>query len=179
MNVRDSAVRDSAVGIRGFSPFSFAQENAFLQSVLDKNRLQSNCKAFHNACSDKECAEKAALSCTHIFKCGHLCRGVKDEKPHLPCLEPECLEKGPEDVGGWFGFFGSGKQRKALNITQETEDLCNICYTEDLGQAPCIALPCSHVFHFGCVMERVKAQWNSARIDFRCARVFWIEVQYI
>jgi E3 ubiquitin-protein ligase MYCBP2 len=43
---------------------------------------------------------------------------------------------------------------------------CNICWTDSLGAAPCIQLSCGHIFHVGCMRQRIDAGWPGAAISF-------------
>ena len=48
---------------------------------------------------------------------------------------------------------------------------CNICFSEELGQAPCVVLQCNgsalrHVFHADCLKTRLEKGWAGAPIDF-------------
>ena len=52
-------------------------------------------------------------------KCGHTCQGVKNERKCLPCLKAECAEAS--------GHFEGTND----------DELCNICYTYELGGEPC------------------------------------------
>jgi len=100
---------------------------------------------FH--CEATECVKKAAKACHRLHPCGHPCLGIKDEIKCLPCLEPECVQKGGEEV-------------------QKSTDLCCICYVEDLSSAPCIRLNCSHVFHYECCCKKIENSWSGSRITF-------------
>ena len=76
--------------------------------------------------------------------CGHKCGGVAYETSCLPCLQQGC---------------NSGQQN--------LDDLCNICYTEELGEEPCIQLPvCNHLFHAQCIKNLLKHRWSTLRITF-------------
>ena len=98
-----------------------------------------------NVCNSQECQDKAALACYNVHSCTHQCDGIKGEKPCLPCLESDC----------------------PLNTSKTSKgDYCNICYVESLGQAPCIQLACSHVFHLTCMQTKISKGWPSARITF-------------
>jgi len=63
----------------------------------------------------------------------------------LPCLEPECVS------GTNLPF---------------SEELCNICYTCELREEPCVQLKCGHIFHANCIIELLKHKWTSLRITF-------------
>jgi hypothetical protein len=111
-----------------------------------------------------------------MLSCGHPCYGIKNERQCPPCLHPEC-EATAETMG----------------VHQTAENECNICFSEDLGQAPCIVLDCRsdaqagakagagagqshgnrdqgkvlrHVFHYECIQKKLRSGWNGAAIDF-------------
>jgi E3 ubiquitin-protein ligase MYCBP2 len=48
-------------------------------------------------------------------------------------------------------------------------DYCSICWTESLGQAPCVRLGCGHTFHAHCVKDRISKGWSGVRITFSFA----------
>ena len=76
--------------------------------------------------------------------CGHACGGVAHETQCLPCLEPEC-------------------QR---NTRANKDDLCNICFTSELGSDPAVKLGCGHIFHAQCVRDLFRHKWSTLRISF-------------
>ena len=63
--------------------------------------------------------EYAKTACSKVLSCGHLCGGVKDEDPCLPCLH-RCR---------------TGDQEQ---LKQDADDMCMICFTEALSAAPAI-----------------------------------------
>jgi E3 ubiquitin-protein ligase MYCBP2 len=75
--------------------------------------------------------------------CGHACAGVAEE---AECLG--CLECGEEEVGA--------------------DDYCSACYTESLGEAPCLRLACGHVFHAQCMQRMVRCGYDGPAIRFGC-----------
>lgn len=89
-------------------------------------------------------------TCDKMLPCGHPCCGFSGETKCLPCLQPECIEK------------MSKEDAPLSNI----DDFCSICFTEGLGQQPCVRLGCRHIFHIDCLKERIKSQWNGPRIIF-------------
>jgi E3 ubiquitin-protein ligase MYCBP2 len=95
--------------------------------------------AFKDVCRKNECFDLMQASCDKLLPCGHPCCGTKGEKKCMPCLEPECIEKMPEN-----------KRPK-----ENKEDYCNICYCSGLGQEPCVHLECGHIFHINCVKTLV------------------------
>ena len=48
----------------------------------------------------------------------------------------------------------------------KSDDYCSICYTDGLGQGPCVKLDCNHIFHLDCLMSKIKTKWLGARIFF-------------
>ena len=46
------------------------------------------------------------------------------------------------------------------------DELCNICYTCELREEPCVQLSCGHIFHANCVLELLKHKWTTLRITF-------------
>ena len=80
--------------------------------------------------------------------CGHACKGVLNERKCLPCLDTACAEK----VGHFDGV--------------NENELCTICYTQELGEDACSRLSCGHVFHTNCVIQLLKHKWATLRITF-------------
>ena len=52
---------------------------------------------------------------------------------------------------------------------QDADSFCNICWTETLGEAPCIQLGCGHVFHNDCIQTQLRKAWPGRRISFQYA----------
>ncbi|PRP86175.1 hypothetical protein PROFUN_05691 [Planoprotostelium fungivorum] len=105
-------------------------------------QLQSNA----DVCNEEECKKKSKEACRKKHRdCGHPCDGIYKESPCLPCLYEDCQKQ---------------------EGTQKREDFCNICWTEELGAAPCIRLDCGHIFHSHCVKEKIDKKWSGARITF-------------
>jgi E3 ubiquitin-protein ligase MYCBP2 len=88
-------------------------------------------------------------TCNKVLACGHSCNGFVGEGLCLPCLDEACVSL-----------------NKEATMEQKADDYCSICYTDGLGQGPCVILQCKHIFHLECVMSKIKAQWNGARIGF-------------
>ena len=107
-------------------------------------------------CDDGDCASKASLACARAHReCGHMCGGVLGEDTCPPCLREGCVER--------YNEYLEGQGGRAL--TQNAEDFCNICFTEDLGSAPSILLGCGHAFHYVCAVDKLKSK--SAFLHFR------------
>ena len=52
-------------------------------------------------------------------------------------------------------------------IFQDIDDICNICWTSNLGSTSCIKLNiCGHIFHSDCIEALLKNRWNGPRITF-------------
>jgi len=124
--------------------------------VREKSSLVTEAKKIHaiysgvfgDICEADECKEKRKLACTAILPCGCPCGGIRGEGipgagPHLPCMK--CT---PE---------------------LDPSEFCPICYVESLSDAPCIQSTgkCKHIFHLKCVIDRINAGYNGARINFK------------
>ena len=77
--------------------------------------------AFESICTGESCLQRRELACTATLGCGHPCPGVRGEEQHTSCLQEECAHMDP-----------------SLKVC--AEDLCSICWTEELGMAPVIKL---------------------------------------
>ena len=84
--------------------------------------------------------------CNKTHECGHRCGGVRGEEECLPCLQ-SCCNEGTKNL-------------------PDKSDLCEICYTCDLGEEPTVQLACGHFFHANCVLELLKHKWATLRIQF-------------
>ncbi|KAJ3440543.1 e3 ubiquitin-protein ligase mycbp2 [Anaeramoeba flamelloides] len=121
-------------------------------TLTDKNILKGS-EEFE-VCNSSECVEFFKNACNKKLKCGHFCCGVKDEEIHLGCLQEKCECK-------ILDVKENGRQ-----TDQRSDDFCNICWITSLETAPCIKLECGHIFHYHCLMMRLKTKWNGARITF-------------
>ncbi|CAG0881435.1 unnamed protein product [Darwinula stevensoni] len=95
-------------------------------------------------CHSNECQVYAKEACQKILSCSHPCGGVKGEKECLPCLR--------------------GCRGHALK--QDADDMCMICFTEQLQAAPTIQLKCGHLFHLHCAKNVLLKRWPGPRITF-------------
>ena len=113
----------------------------FCRAIL-KQTVDSSNDPFSKVCDGEECQRLMQQSCDKILDCGHLCKGIRDENPCLPCLDEKCVH-----VHGKF--------------VADTKDdnYCEVCYCEELGERPCIQVQeCRHVFHFDCISKRIREQ---------------------
>ena len=95
-------------------------------------------------CGEEECQTKLAQACQKRHACGHWCNGVRDETECPPCLHEGCCTlKGVR-----------------------ADDLCPICWVEELGSAPTVVLRCGHGVHYACMLERLRLRWQGALISF-------------
>lgn len=130
-----------------FQEFQKARHCRFCHSKIDASNSAPSPGPDHpglrDVCNQQECLDKRALCCGRIKECGCPCNGVRDEKLEdcLPCLKHD------NDVG---------------------EEFCSICYVEALQDAPCVQLTgaCSHIFHYQCVVNKLKAGQPGARVSF-------------
>ena len=95
-------------------------------------------------CDQFDCLAKLEMACPARLTCGHRCFGIREEVTHLPCVHHDC--------------------NPLLN--SKLTDFCNICWVEELGQAPLIQLACGHLFHSTCASAKLKKKWPGLRITF-------------
>eukprot|EP00455_Lapot_gusevi_P042557 TRINITY_DN5058_c0_g1_i2.p1 TRINITY_DN5058_c0_g1~~TRINITY_DN5058_c0_g1_i2.p1 ORF type:complete len:486 (-),score=121.92 TRINITY_DN5058_c0_g1_i2:153-1610(-) len=134
---------------QSFTEYNRAKHCRFCQQQLGPDNTAPNppTPALEDVCTEEECVARREASCGARLECGHACLGVADEKEHIPCIVGECAE--------------------ANGQHSTSEDLCNICFVEELGQAPLIKLTsCGHIFHSHCVIEKVTKRWPGVRITF-------------
>jgi len=96
-------------------------------------------------CSREECKNYERRACTLVLACEHLCAGVKHDVCF--CLHPKCVPPNSPTLS----------------------DFCSICWTDDLGVAPCVRAKCGHVFHEHCLEYKLDHRWPGARITFSYA----------
>lgn len=95
-------------------------------------------------CDNDDCRKHAESACSKTLACGHACGGIRDEETCLPCLQ--CA-----DAEGLF---------------VDADDFCSVCWTDNLGAAPCIQMDCGHVFHAACVSALIDRRWPGPSITF-------------
>jgi hypothetical protein len=132
-----------------FKIFKHAPKCRFCGVAVLPGHNQHPNAAVTNCCSVAECVERMRQCCPKTNECGHDCNGCAGEVACPPCLHPDCE---------------SGALAHGIHQTSENE--CNICFAEELGQAPCVVLQCQHVFHAECLQTRLAKGWNGASIDF-------------
>ena len=93
-------------------------------------------------CNQQDCITLYANSCKKLLPCGHQCLGTKYEKNCLDCLNSSC-------------------KSYVNNYDLDEDSYCAICYTESLSNGPVIKLTCKHIFHYKCVMTKLKNKWLS------------------
>ena len=98
-------------------------------------------------CNQQDCITLYANSCKKLLPCGHQCLGTKYEKNCLDCLNSSC-------------------KSYVNNYDLDEDSYCAICYTESLSNGPVIKLTCKHIFHYKCVMTKLKNKWLSPKINF-------------
>jgi len=101
-------------------------------------------------CSQPDCVAHSRNACTKTLTCGHLCGGIRNERPCLPCL---------------YGCVSdSADERQSLR--QDADDMCMICFADALSAAPVILLNCGHAFHSHCCHMALDRRWPGPRITF-------------
>jgi E3 ubiquitin-protein ligase MYCBP2 len=96
-------------------------------------------------CSEALCQQRATECCNKLHSCGHPCGGVAGEEICLPCLE--------------------GCDTNISHFA-DSDDFCQICWTEPLSAAPSIRLGCGHVVHYNCAKALIAHRWNGPVISF-------------
>ena len=53
------------------------------------------------------------------------------------------------------------KHAKASGIYEgeDKDELCKICYTQELGAEHCTKLSCGHIFHTNCIVQLLQQEW--------------------
>ena len=115
----------------------------------DSKKVMINTAAVELLAEPPQVEEEQELAfCGKSKKCGHACKGVKGERNCLPCLSKDCA-----DAAGHFEGV-------------DEDELCTICYTQELGAEPSTRLSCGHVFHTNCIVQLLKHRWSTLRISF-------------
>src|SRR5690606_14338858 len=86
--------------------------------------------------------------CEKVLSCGHYCNGVKEEKECLPCLRATC------------------KSNANIELKQDSDDICAVCWTDNLLAQPTLLLECGHAFHYACTRKLLELRWNGPRVTF-------------
>ena len=108
-----------------------------------------------SVCSDSDCVAFSHTACSKILPCGHFCGGIADEVECLPCLH-----------GCSSTMMGAGGSRSVVELRQDADDMCMICFTDALSPIPSIQLHCGHVFHHHCCVAVLDKRWVGPRITF-------------
>lgn len=117
------------------------EEDILANSGPPKDPLRLVC----SKCVDKntQCMNKTHPICGHPALWHHSMTSRK-----LPdCIQKECVEE-----------RNKSKSESSDEVT--CEDFCSICWTEELGEHPCLKLNCGHIFHFHCVKTKLKNRWE-------------------
>jgi len=139
-----------------YQTYLVADKCRFCSAALmpDEIAMDAPCEALELVCNSEPCLEKRAFSCRKMHKeCGHPCHGTLDEEHCMSCIVDDCSSK-------------------RAYIKQESDDYCNICFTEELYEAPCIELDCGHIFHYECIRKRldVTQYYDVPSVNFAFAR---------
>jgi len=103
-------------------------------------------------CESADCVNYSSQVCKTTRKCGHACcisTGHTKECNEMNCLEPEC----------------TAEKISPLDCTHE--DLCSICWTEELSAKPIIQLGCGHSFHKDCMRAQIQKSPGSGPISIK------------
>eukprot|EP01083_Nonionella_stella_P095741 268877_1 len=136
---------------RMYEVYLAADKCRFCCTALMPNEIAPNppSESLKFVCSNALCIEKRDLSCrAQHKKCGHPCGGTLGEEQCMSCL------------------YCNSSQGQAA------DDYCNICFTEELYEAPCIELDCGHIFHYECVRARLQIEqyYDTPSVQFGYAR---------
>lgn len=98
---------------------------------------------------DKQCMNKIHSVCGHpaIWHHSMTTRKIPD------CIQKPCVEARKNDKS-------SAEESPSSSNEITAEDFCSICWTEELGESPCLKLNCGHIFHFDCVKKKLKNRWE-------------------
>ena len=122
-----------------------------------KKPSSSRSPAFRACCDSDECVKVRDQCCDKKLACGHWCKGFKDEKVCLPCLDKKCIEN----------LNATLPNNKKMLEDFSDDDYCGICMVAGLGQEPCVRLGnCKHIFHLNCLKRKVEGKWPSPRMTF-------------
>jgi len=135
-----------------FRNWKVSKKCRFCEATIDQSKVTHKpdlrYPGWDNVCHLQECQDRRKQSCGKIHPCGHPCIGIRGETKCPPCFHPDCVPKG-------------GKTH---------DDYCTICYVEGWSAAPCVQLECKHVFHYHCLMQKLKTRWPAARVVFKYLR---------
>ena len=88
---------------------------------------------------------------------------------HLRCLK--CDGAARDENGDVIAATADDDENDAVAAGggQSGDDLCNICWTDELTAAPCVRLACGHLFHYHCARDQLSKKWPSPCISFQFA----------
>lgn len=115
--------------------------------IAPEMQPNGTCEALQNVCNSEFCLAKRDLSCRKMLTCDHPCGGTLNEKYCMSCIHEGC-------------------QGRKSYMKQLSDDYCNICFTEELFEAPCIELDCGHIFHFECMKKRLQTGNDEPSVNF-------------
>mmetsp|Transcript_34298 Transcript_34298/g.58730 ORF Transcript_34298/g.58730 Transcript_34298/m.58730 type:complete len:467 (+) Transcript_34298:30-1430(+) len=100
-----------------------------------------------DACKEKD---SACMNRTHP-ECGHpaIWHHSMPTRKLADCIQVDCVKKRISELGE--------DNTSQINV----EDFCNICWTEELGEHPCLKLKCGHIFHAHCIKNKLAIRWEA------------------
>ena len=101
-----------------------------------------------DTCIREDDLEPVIPFCKKKLKCGHSCKGVSNEQKCLPGINVDCAK-----TSGLFHGI-------------DENEICGICYTNELGSEACSKLSYVHTFHTKCLVNFLKHKWPTLRITF-------------
>lgn len=138
----------------------------YCQDTLDETAAATALATGLPVCGAESCQQYQKRACTHRYeRCRHACFGVIGEADHPHCMNEEC-EEAAEDVPA-AASPTSHLPSSTPRLPYSGDDLCSICYVDELRSAPVIRLSsCGHVLHEHCVLSKLRQGPPSARLTF-------------
>eukprot|EP00117_Sycon_ciliatum_P037060 scpid86239/ scgid27791/ E3 ubiquitin-protein ligase highwire; Protein pam/highwire/rpm-1 len=114
------------------SGFSWTEPCRFCRSTGTRSPF-----AVTSVCDSTVCEQRSLHACAKRLPCGDWCGGFAGEENCLPCLQSQC-RKGNQAPSSTLSSSSGSSSEETSSVLCTADDICAICYTDTLGEAPAI-----------------------------------------
>ncbi|XP_065186975.1 uncharacterized protein LOC135817676 isoform X1 [Sycon ciliatum] len=143
------------------SGFSWTEPCRFCRSTGTRSLF-----AVTSVCNSTVCEQRSLHACAKRLPCGDWCGGFAGEENCLPCLQSQC-RKGNQASSSTISSSSRSSSEETSSVSYTADDICAICYTDTLGEAPAIQLRCGHIYHMHCCQDKHAKLWAHLRISYK------------